>query len=200
VGIVPGLERLAKRPEQFRVALSLHSPYGDRRRALMPVERKYPLTDVLRALGAFRRRVTLEYVLIKEANDRPEDARELARIARGLEAHVNLLPLHPGGSPGLVPTPPEAIQAFAEQVRAGGANVTVRRSRGLDIDAACGQLRAAVEHDRVAAQQHRDVEQQGGVGGECDAPQPERPANHEAGSRIAPPHDHQRRVRSSHRR
>jgi 23S rRNA (adenine2503-C2)-methyltransferase len=200
VGIVPGLLRLAERPEQFRVALSLHSPYSERRRALMPVERKYPLADVLRALGAFRRRVTFEYVLIKGTNDRPDDARELARIARELEAHVNLLALHPGGTPGLVPTPPEEIAAFAEQVRAGGANVTVRRSRGLDIDAACGQLRVAVARGRLPAQQHRDVEQEGGVGGEDHAAEPERLAHREPGSGVATPHEHQRGVRSSRRR
>lgn len=200
VGIVPGLRRLAERPEQFRVALSLHSPFGARRRALMPVERKYPLADVLRALGAFRRRVTFEYVVIKGTNDGPDDARELARLARELDAHVNLLPLHPGGTPGLVPAPPEGIERFAEQVRAAGANVTVRRSRGLDIDAACGQLRIAVEGDRVPPQQHRDVEQQRGVGGGGDAPDPERLADRETGSAVAPPHKHQRRVRSSPRR
>jgi 23S rRNA (adenine2503-C2)-methyltransferase len=194
VGIVPGLRRLAQRPEQFRVALSLHSPFGDRRGTLMPVERKYPLAEVVRALAAFRRRVTLEYVLIRGVNDRPDDARELARLARSLEGHVNLLPLHPGGAPELVPTAPGDIQAFAAQVRAGGANATVRRSRGLDIDAACGQLRVAVDRDRVPTQQHRDVEQKGGVGGERHAPEPERPADRQAGRGVAAPHQQLRRV------
>jgi 23S rRNA (adenine2503-C2)-methyltransferase len=194
VGLVPGLRRLAERREQFRVALSLHSPHSDRRRRLMPVERKYPLADVVRALGAFRRRVTLEYVMIQGANDGPDDARALARLARDLEAHVNLLPLHPGGAPDLVPTPPRELKAFAAQVRAGGANVTVRRSRGLDIDAACGQLRVAVDRDRVRAQQHRDVEQQGRVERDGDPPESQRPANHEGGGAVAPPDEQLRRV------
>jgi 23S rRNA (adenine2503-C2)-methyltransferase len=193
VGIVPGLRRLAERPEQFRVALSLHSPFGERRRELMPVERKYPLADVLDALRAFRRRVTFEYVLIHGWNDRPDDARELARIARELEAHVNLLPLHPGGTPGLDPTPPAGIEVFAGQVRARGANVTVRRSRGLDIEAACGQLRVAFEG--VATQEHGDVEQERGVRRERDATEAERLAHGETGGGIRAAHQHQRGVR-----
>jgi 23S rRNA (adenine2503-C2)-methyltransferase len=171
VGLVPGLARLAARPEQFKVAWSLHSPVSERRAALMPVERKYPLRDVARALRAFSRRVTFEYVMIRGANDRPEDARALAALARELGAHVNLLPLHPGGAPGLEPTRKADIQAFAGELRRLGANVTVRRSRGLDIAAACGQLRVAVEGRRVRAQQHRDVEQEAGVGLDHDPPQ-----------------------------
>jgi len=140
VGLVPGLQALARRPEQFGVAWSLHSPFSERRAEMMPVERKYPIPVVTDVLRAFRRRVTFEYVLIAGWNDRPDDARELARLAQELAAHVNLLPLHPGGAPGLTPTPPARVASFAAEVGAAGANVTVRRSRGLDIAAACGQL------------------------------------------------------------
>jgi len=165
VGLVPGLEALARRPEQFGVAWSLHSPFSDRRRQTMPVERKYPIPRVVEALRAFPRRVTFEYVMIAGYNDRPDDAGELTRLARDLRAHVNLLPLHPGGEGGLAPSPPAAITAFAELLRAAGVNVTVRRSRGLDIAAACGQLRTAVDRARGVASQHdRDVEQQVRVG------------------------------------
>jgi 23S rRNA (adenine2503-C2)-methyltransferase len=150
VGLVPGLQALARRPEQFGAAWSLHSPFSDRRGELMPVERKYPIPDVLEALRAFRRRVTFEYVLINGWNDRPEDARELARLARPLGALVNLLPLHPGGAPDLVPTGRTRIAAFAAEVRAAGGHATVRRSRGLDIAAACGQLRVEIEGQRPA--------------------------------------------------
>jgi len=80
VGLVPGLLALARRPEQFGVAWSLHSPFSERRAEMMPVERKYPIPVVVDALRAFRRRVTFEYVLIAGWNDRPEDARELARL------------------------------------------------------------------------------------------------------------------------
>jgi 23S rRNA (adenine2503-C2)-methyltransferase len=165
VGIVPGLEALARRPEQFGVAWSLHSPFSDRRRQTMPVERKYPIPQVMTALRAFPRRVTFEYVMIAGYNDRPDDAGELARLAQSLRAHVNLLPLHPGGGSDLVSTAPDDIAAFADRVRAAGVNATVRRSRGLDIAAACGQLRTALDRTgRVAAEQDGDVEQQVRVG------------------------------------
>jgi 23S rRNA (adenine2503-C2)-methyltransferase len=163
VGLVPGLQKLAARPEQFRVAWSLHSPTSERRAPLMPVERKYPVESVARALRAFPRRVTLEYVMIAGKNDQADDARALAALATGLGAHINILPLHPGGAPGLTPTSPAAIRAFAAELERLGANVTVRRSRGLDIAAACGQLRVAVDRG-VGAQQHGDVEQQARVG------------------------------------
>jgi len=165
VGLVPGLQALARRPEQFGVAWSLHSPFSDRRRQTMPVERKYPVPQVVEALRAFPRRVTFEYVMIAGYNDRPDDVRELARLAHELRAHVNLLPLHPGGAGGLVPTPSANITAFADRLRAEGVNVTVRRSRGLDIAAACGQLRTAADRARRVAPEHdRDVEQEMRIG------------------------------------
>jgi 23S rRNA (adenine2503-C2)-methyltransferase len=171
VGLVPGLAKLAARPEQFKVAWSLHAPVSERRAALMPVERKYPLPAVAEALRAFARRVTFEYVMIRGRNDQAEDARALAGLARELGAHVNLLPLHPGGAAGLEPTPPAAIKAFAADLRRLGANVTVRRSRGLDIAAACGQLRVAVDAGRVGAEQDGDVEEEARVGLHDDATQ-----------------------------
>jgi 23S rRNA (adenine2503-C2)-methyltransferase len=144
VGILPGMEKLAARPEQFRLAISLHAPTSARRRPLMPIEKKYPLAEVLTAARAFRKRITFEYVLIAGQNDADRDADELAALARRTGALVNLLPLHPGGAPDLSPTPPARIRAFAERLRARGVEAVVRRSRGLDISAACGQLR--VEH------------------------------------------------------
>ncbi len=159
IGIVPKLRLLAKRPEQFRIALSLHSPFGVRRAALMPVERKYPLAQVLEALEAFPRRVTFEYVMIRGYNDRDDDAAELARLAKRLGALVNLLPLHPGGATDLTPTAPATIQRFARALRAAGAQATVRRSRGLDISAACGQLRIETsEPGRIQSQDHTCIE------------------------------------------
>jgi 23S rRNA (adenine2503-C2)-methyltransferase len=151
VGLVPGLQALARRPEQFGVAWSLHAPFSDRRAEMMPVERKYSIPTVLDALRAFRRRVTFEYVMIDGWNDRPEDARELANLARPLGALVNLLPLHPGGAPDLAPTGRARITAFAAEIRAAGGHATVRRSRGLDIAAACGQLRLETAAGRPVA-------------------------------------------------
>jgi 23S rRNA (adenine2503-C2)-methyltransferase len=150
VGIIPGMRQLAARPEQFRLAISLHSPASVRRVPLMPIEGKYPLHEVLRAAAAFQKRITFEYVLIAGRNDSDRDADELAALARQTGALVNLLPLHPGGAPDLTPAPPARIRAFAERLRARGVEAVVRRSRGLDISAACGQLR--VEHGEGARQ------------------------------------------------
>jgi 23S rRNA (adenine2503-C2)-methyltransferase len=149
VGILPGMEKFAARPEQFRLAISLHAPTRERRRAIMPVEKKYPLDDVLKVAKQFRKRVTFEYVLIAGKNDSDADADQLARLARDLGALVNLLPLHPGGEDGLVPTPPARIRDFAARLRNQGVEASVRRSRGLDINAACGQLRVQVEKKRA---------------------------------------------------
>ncbi len=148
VGILPGMAGLAERPEQFRLAISLHAPTPERRRAIMPIEKKYDLAAVLKAAEAFRKRVTFEYVLIAGRNDSNADADELARLARKLGALVNLLPLHPGGAPDLKAAPHEHIRAFADRLRNQGVEATVRRSRGLDIDAACGQLRVNVDRKR----------------------------------------------------
>jgi 23S rRNA (adenine2503-C2)-methyltransferase len=151
VGILPAMAELARRPEQFRLAISLHAPTPDRRLALMPIEKKYDLAAVLKAAEAFRKRITFEYVLIAGKNDTDADADALARLARRLGALVNLLPLHPGGAPGLAPAPSIRLRAFRDRLVAQGVEATVRRSRGLDIDAACGQLRVAVERRRRGA-------------------------------------------------
>ncbi len=144
IGITTKLKELAARPEQFGVAISLHSPSSEGRAGLMPVERKYPLKEVLQTLNLFPKRVTFEYVMIAGRNDTDDDADELARIARTSGALVNLLQLHPGGASGLKPTKPDRVHNFAQRLRSKGANATVRRSRGLDISAACGQLRLDV--------------------------------------------------------
>lgn len=152
VGIVPGMESLARRPEQFRLAISLHAPSDETRLTLMPIEKKYDIASVLAAARAFRRRITFEYVLIAGRNDSDTDADRLAAIAHPLGALVNLLPLHPGGDPALVPASGNRLHAFAERLRAHNVEAVVRRSRGLDIDAACGQLRVAVDQKRSGSQ------------------------------------------------
>jgi 23S rRNA (adenine2503-C2)-methyltransferase len=145
VGILPGMAELAKRPEQFRLAISLHAPSATERHRLMPIQKKYAMEDVLKAAFAFRKRVTFEYVLIAGRNDSDAAADQLAKLAHRLGAHVNLLPLHPGGAPGLTPSSGNRIRAFSERLRNQGVEAVVRRSRGLDIDAACGQLFIAME-------------------------------------------------------
>lgn len=141
VGVLPGIVALGKRPEQFRLAISIHAPTDALRRELMPVNVKYPLAQVIEAAGAFDRRATFEYVMLGGVNDQPEQARELARLARDCKAFVNLIPLHPGGAGSFTPTPAREIRAFAEELRRHGVEVAIRKSRGVDIAAACGQLR-----------------------------------------------------------
>jgi len=96
---------------------------------------------VIDAAARFDRRVTFEYVMLGGVNDTPAIADELAALARRCRAFVNLIPLHPGGGMGFVPTPRDMIGAFARQLRANGVEVAIRKSRGMDIAAACGQLR-----------------------------------------------------------
>jgi 23S rRNA (adenine2503-C2)-methyltransferase len=124
----------------------------------MPVERRYPLNSVVEVLRRFPKRVTFEYVMIEGVNDRDDDARALGALAAPLGAFVNLLPLHPGGAPHLTPTPAERMDTFGQLVREAGVAVTVRRSRGLDIAAACGQLRTESGIHDVAPEKHADVE------------------------------------------
>ena len=116
----------------------------------MPIEKKYDLEAVLAAAEAFRRRITFEYVMIAGVNDSDADADRLASLARRLGALVNILPLHPGGAPDLTPTTASRIRHFADRLRNQGVEAVVRRSRGLDINAACGQLRVEVEKKRRA--------------------------------------------------
>jgi 23S rRNA (adenine2503-C2)-methyltransferase len=159
VGILPALAELAKRPEQFRLAVSLHAPTPQQRLSLMPIEKKYTLPELIAALGQFHRRITLEYVLIAGRNDADADADALARLARRTGALVNLLPLHPGGAPDLTPSSRTRMLDFERRLKSHGVEAVLRRSRGLDISAACGQLRVEVEGRRkVAAEQHGHVE------------------------------------------
>jgi 23S rRNA (adenine2503-C2)-methyltransferase len=141
VGILPGIVALGARPEQFRLAISIHAPTDALRRDLMPINTKYPLADVIEAAKVFDRRVTFEYVMLGGVNDAPEHAIRLGELARECRAFVNLIPLHPGGARGFVPTPDGKIRAFAAELRDAGVEVAVRKSRGIDIAAACGQLR-----------------------------------------------------------
>jgi 23S rRNA (adenine2503-C2)-methyltransferase len=146
VGVLPGIVALGERKEQFRLAISIHAPEDSLRRQLMPINTKYPLADVIEAARVFDRRVTFEYVMLHGVNDQPIHAKELAELARRCKAFVNLIPLHPGGAGDFVPTNAEQIASFARLVRNNGVEVAIRKSRGKDIAAACGQLR--VERQR----------------------------------------------------
>jgi 23S rRNA (adenine2503-C2)-methyltransferase len=141
VGVLPGIEALSRRPEQFRLAISVHAPSDELRHTLMPINLKYPLADVIAAAREFDRRVTFEYVMLGGVNDAAEHATALGALAKDCAAFVNLIPLHPGGSLGFTPTPHAQIGKFARQLRAMGVETAIRKSRGMDIAAACGQLR-----------------------------------------------------------
>jgi len=156
VGILPNLAKFAKRTEQFRLAVSLHAPTQALRKELMPIEKKYALPELMEALKQFRRRVTLEYVLIGGKNDSVETADQLAKLAQPLEALVNLLPLHPGGAPDLTPSARTQMLAFERRLKQHGVGAVLRRSRGLDISAACGQLRVEVEGARARRKVHTE--------------------------------------------
>src|SRR5438477_5040671 len=141
VGVLPGIVALGERPEQFRLAISIHAPNDGLRQELMPINTKYPLAAVIDAAKVFDRRVTFEYVMLGGVNDAQEHAIQLAKLARECRAFVNLIPLHPGGARGFSPTPQQRIRLFAAELRSSGVEVAVRKSRGVDIAAACGQLR-----------------------------------------------------------
>ena len=149
VGILPGIVALSERPEQFRLALSIHAPTEVQRQALMPVNTKYPLADVIEAAKAFDRRVTFEYVMLGGVNDGSEQAVQLAALGKECRAFVNLIPLHPGGAGDFTPSSPEQIHWFARRLRAAGVEVAIRKSRGMDIAAACGQLRVERQRRRT---------------------------------------------------
>jgi 23S rRNA (adenine2503-C2)-methyltransferase len=144
VGILPALEKLAREPVRPNLAISLHAPDPGLRRALMPIEDKYPFDEVVDAALRYPiprgGRVTFEYVLLGGVNDTPAHARALARRLQGKLVKVNLIPLNPAPEiPFSAPTP-EAADAFGAALAAAGVTVSVRRPRGRDILAACGQL------------------------------------------------------------
>jgi 23S rRNA (adenine2503-C2)-methyltransferase len=159
VGILPGIIALGERREQFRLAISIHAPNDALRQELMPINTKYPLAEVIEAAKVFDRRVTFEYVMLGGVNDAEEHAIQLARLARECRAFVNLIPLHPGGARGFSPTTAERIRSFARELRNEGVEVAVRKSRGVDIAAACGQLRV----ERLGRRPPRRAQQDGDI-------------------------------------
>jgi len=144
VGIAPGIGRLASAHPQVGLAVSFHAASDELRDQLVPPNRRYPLAALEEAIAAWRsatrRRPSIEWALIDHVNDTVEQAELLAPIARRLRAHVNLIPLNPTPGYPVVGSPPARIRAFVSALDRAGVNVTVRDTRGRDIDAACGQL------------------------------------------------------------
>jgi 23S rRNA (adenine2503-C2)-methyltransferase len=144
VGILPALEKLAREPVRPNLAISLHAPDPGLRRALMPIEEKYPMDAVIEAALRYPvprgGLVTFEYVLLGGVNDTLAHARELARRLGGKRVKVNLIPLNPAPEIPFQAPSPEAVDAFGAALAAADVTVSVRRPRGRDILAACGQL------------------------------------------------------------
>jgi len=144
VGLLPALERLATEPVMPNLAISLHAPTDHQRGELVPINRKYGVEDIVAAAKTFplkrRARITFEYVLLAGVNDSPEDARRLATLLAGVKSKVNLIPLN--AAPGIPFERPSdaAVDQFARILAERGLTVSVRKSRGRDIRAACGQL------------------------------------------------------------
>lgn len=144
VGVLPALERLATEPHMPNLAVSLHATNDELRERLVPVNRKYGLTELLdacRRLPVRRRdRITFEYVLLKDVNDKPADARRLVTLLHGIRAKVNLIPLNEAAGIPFQRPSDDRVDRFAKILAEHGVTVLVRKSRGRDIRAACGQL------------------------------------------------------------
>jgi 23S rRNA (adenine2503-C2)-methyltransferase len=144
VGLLPALERLATEPVMPNLAISLHAPTDALRGALVPLNKKYGVADIIAACRRFplkrRSRITFEYVLLAGVNDSPEDARRLAKLLSGVKSKVNLIPLNAAAGIPFERPSDQAIDRFAQILADHHLTVSVRKSRGRDIRAACGQL------------------------------------------------------------
>jgi 23S rRNA (adenine2503-C2)-methyltransferase len=145
-GVVPGIDRMIEELPQVNLAISLHAATDELRDELVPINRKWPLQEVITAGRRFAqrtgRRVSLEYVMIDGLNDTVELADSLSAAARGWLSHVNLIPLNPTPGSRWSGSPPPRVATFAQALRRAGVPVTVRDTRGREIEAACGQLHA----------------------------------------------------------
>ncbi len=143
-GIVPAIYRLAELKKQLTLSVSLHAPNNRKRDEIMPVNRIYPIEQLMDACRHYAkatgRRISYEYAVIHGSNDTPEDARELSSLLKGTLAHVNLIPVNPAVRSDFTATRADA-EAFRQKLLSLGVNATVRRTLGADISAACGQLR-----------------------------------------------------------
>ena len=144
-GLVPMIDRLAEKKLQISLAISLHGPNDEIRSRIMPVNRAYPMDELLAACRRYyeatSRRIHFEYAMIDGLNDRECDAKELLRRLKGIQAHVNMIPLNHVEESPLKPSSRQAVQRFQKILEDGGIPATVRRTLGGDIDASCGQLR-----------------------------------------------------------
>lgn len=142
-GIVPEIYKLADEKMPITLSISLHSAFEDERKKIMPISNKYNIKDILKAckyyINTTNRRITFEYTLIKDTNDRKKDAEKLSHLLKGMLCHVNIIPLNPIDESKL--TKSNYAENFKELLSRNGINATIRREMGSDINAACGQLR-----------------------------------------------------------
>jgi 23S rRNA (adenine2503-C2)-methyltransferase len=146
-GIVPMIERFASEGRQINLAISLHAAQDELRSSLLPINRKYPLSELIPACKSYvnrtHRRLTFEWALIDGVNDSEKDARQLIQLIKGINCHVNLIPLNPTDQYPSSGSEPQHIQAFKNVVEKAGIPCTVRLRRGIDVNAGCGQLAGA---------------------------------------------------------
>jgi len=164
VGLVPAIQQFAEEGLQVKLAISLHAATDDERGKLLPINRRWPLRDLMDAVGDYiqqtGRRVTFEWALIAGENDTPEQAERLGKLLEGVKAHVNLIPLNPTQNYAGRPSDPARVAAFQRVLTRYGVPSTVRVRRGIDIQAGCGQLKAEVQRRqrRAAAVTEEDAE------------------------------------------
>lgn len=148
-GLVPKIDRLAEEDLQIALSVSLHAPDNETRSKIMPVNRAYPVEELIEGCRRYfdktGRRISFEYAMIRGVNDTPEAAELLLRRLKGMMAHVNLIPLNNVEESPLKPSTPAAVARFQKILNEGGVTATVRRTLGSDIDASCGQLRRKYE-------------------------------------------------------
>jgi 23S rRNA (adenine2503-C2)-methyltransferase len=153
-GLVPGIAKMSQEKLQVGLAVSLHAPTDGLRGKLVPLNRRYPLADLMAACRQYTertgRQVTFEYALLQGINDSDEQARALAQLLSGLPSHVNLIPMNRVEGSPYMPSSRERTQSFLKVLRSAGVSATVRLRRGLDIEAGCGQLR----HRRTIREGH----------------------------------------------
>jgi 23S rRNA (adenine2503-C2)-methyltransferase len=154
-GLIPRIEQLAEEKLQVTLAISLHAARDDLRDVLVPINRKYPLEDLIRASQGYAektgRRVSYEWVMLAGVNDTERDAKELGRLLRRKLAHVNLIPFNPVDNTPYRAPDRSSIRRFKEMIEGQGLNVTVRDTRGRDADAACGQLHERAMREMATA-------------------------------------------------
>ena len=160
-GVVPAMRRCGAELG-VNLAVSLHAVTDELRDRLVPLNRKYPIAELLAACREYpgvhnARRITFEYIMLKDVNDSPADARELVRLLKGIPAKTNLIPFNPWPGAPFEPSPPKAIERFARILNEAGLSAPVRTPRGQDIMAACGQLKSASLRQRKTHERETEL-------------------------------------------